>query len=123
MNSNLQERLRALAADVSGTSPLTIGRNKVETKTICSHDILTMKDFDFINYIDKITGEEVHYPVIIFEEIEDGFYCGGMALADLCNAIKEDPELYEQLKKEGLKMKFTETRTKSNNTYVNFVVM
>ena len=122
-NQNFRDRLKALAAEVSGTSPLTIGRNKMTTAQICSYDELTLRDFDFINYVDKSTGENISYPVLIFDEITDGFYCGGMALNDLCTAIKEDAELYDELKKDGLKMSFTETRTKNNQTYVNFVVL
>lgn len=123
MNLTLAERLKALAAEVSGTSPLTTGRNKVDTNTICSYDSLTLRDFDFISYVDKTTGESINYPVLIFDEIDDGFYCGGMALSDLCNAIKDDAELYNELKTTGLKMSFTATTTKTNKTYVNFVVL
>lgn len=123
INLTLAERLKALAAEVSGTSPLTTGRNKVDTNTICSYDSLTLRDFDFISYVDKTTGESINYPVLIFDEIEDGFYCGGMALSDLCNAIKDDAELYNELKTTGLKMSFTATTTKTNKTYVNFVVL
>lgn len=123
INLTLAERLKALAAEVSGTSPLTTGRNKVDTNTICSYDSLTLRDFDFISYVDKTTGESINYPVLIFDEIDDGFYCGGMALSDLCNAIKDDAELYDELKTTGLKMSFTATTTKTNKTYVNFVVL
>lgn len=122
-NQNFRDRLKALAAEVSGTSPLTVGRNKMTTAQICSYNELTLRDFDFINYVDKSTGENISYPVLIFDELTDGFYCGGMALNDLCTAIKEDAELYDELKKDGLKMSFTETRTKNNQTYVNFVVL
>ena len=123
MNNAMISRLKAMATEVSGTSPLTIGRNKMTTEQVCGYDKLTLRDFDFINYTDKSTGEEVSYPVLIFDEIDDGFYCGGMALSDLCNAIKEDEELYEALKADGLPMTFTSTRTKSGNTYVNFSVL
>lgn len=123
MNTNMISRLKALATEVSGTSPLTIGRNKMSTEQVCAYDKLTLRDFDFINYTDKSTGEAVSYPVLIFDEIDDGFYCGGMAVSDLCNAIKEDEELYEALKADGLPMSFTSTRTKSGNTYVNFSVL
>lgn len=123
MNNNMISRLKAIATEVSGTSPLTIGRNKMTTEQVCGYDKLTLRDFDFINYTDKSTGEAVSYPVLIFDEIDDGFYCGGMALSDLCKAIKEDEELYNALKADGLPMTFTSTRTKSGNTYVNFSVL
>lgn len=123
MDANMLSRLKTLATEVSGTSPLTIGRNKLTTEQVCSYDRLTLRNFDFISYVEKSTGESINYPVLIFDEIEDGFYCGGMALSDLCNAIKEDAELYDALKTEGLPMSFTSTRTKSGNTYVNFTVL
>ena len=123
MNTNMISRLKAIATEVSGTSPLTIGRNKMTTEQVCAYDQLTLRDFDFINYTDKSTGEAVSYPVLIFDEVDDGFYCGGMALSDLCNAIKDDEELYNALKADGLPMTFTSTRTKSGNTYVNFSVL
>lgn len=123
MNNAMISRLKALATEVSGTSPLTIGRNKMTTEQVCAYEKLTLRDFDFINYTDKSTGEAVSYPVLIFDEVDDGFYCGGMALSDLCNAIKEDTELYDALKADGLPMSFSSTRTKSGNTYVNFSVL
>lgn len=123
MENNILSRLKNLATEVSGTSPLTIGRTKLSTEQVCAYDKLTLRDFDFINYVDKSTGENVSYPVLIFDEIADGFYCGGMAMSDLCNAIKEDVELYDGLKNEGLPMSFTSTRTKSGNTYVNFTIL
>lgn len=123
MENNILSRLKAKATEVSGTSPLTIGRTKLTTEQVCSYDKLTLRDFDFINYVDKSTGENVSYPVLIFDEIDDGFYCGGMAMSDLCNAIKEDAELYDGLKSEGLPMSFTSTRTKNGNTYVNFTIL
>lgn len=122
-NVTLASKLKALAAQVSGTSPLTVGRNKMTTDQICSYESLTLRDFDFISYTDKSTGEHIEYPVLIFDEVQDGFYCGGMALNDLCNAIRQDEELYTTLKSEGLKMAFTQTTTKSRNTYVNFAVL
>ena len=122
-NESIRDRIKKIAVEVSGQSELCIGRNKIDTKTICSFDSLTLREFDFINYDDKSTGEHVSYPVLIFDEIDDGFYCGGMAMSDLCNAIKEDPELYDGLKDEGLPMSFTSTRTKNGNTYVNFTIL
>lgn len=123
MNIEALSRIKKLATEVSGTSPLTIGREKLTTEQICSYDRLTLRDFDFISYTDKATSEVIEYPVLIFDEIEDGFYCGGMALSDLCHAIQADDGLYEVLKEEGLALKFTNTRTKSGNNYVNFSVL
>lgn len=122
-NESIRDRIKKIAVEVSGQSELCIGRNKIDTKTICSFDSLTLREFDFINYDDKSTGEHVSYPVLIFDEIPDGFYCGGMALSDLCNALKDEPEFMAELKESGLKMSFEATRTKTGNTYVNFTVL
>lgn len=122
-NLEILNRIKQVATEVSGQSPLCIGRNKVDTKTICSYDKLTLRDFDFISYDDKSTGEHIEYPVLIFEEIDDGFYCGGQALSDLCNALKETPEFMQELRESGLAMRFESTRTKTGNTYVNFTVL
>lgn len=122
-NLEILAAIKQLATQVSGQSPLCIGRTKVDTKTICSYDKLTLIDFDFIAYDDKSTGEHVEYPVLIFAEIEDGFYCGGMALADLCSALKENEAFMEELRESGLPMRFESTRTKTGNTYVNFTVL
>lgn len=122
-NLDVLNRIKAKAVEVSGQSPLCIGRNKIDTKTVCSYDKLTLTDFDFIKYDDKTTGEHIEYPVLIFAEIDDGFYCGGQALSDLCNALKDEPEFMEELRESGLAMRFESTRTKSGNTYVNFTVL
>ena len=122
-NESISSRLKAKAAEVSGTSPLTIGRTKMSTEQVCSYSELTLREFDWIKYVDKSTGETVEYPVLIFDEAEDGFYCGGMALSDLCKAIQDDAELRDGLKQEGLKMTFSSTRTKNGNNYVNFTIL
>ena len=122
-NESILSRLKAKAAEVSGTSPLTIGRTKMSTEQVCSYSELTLREFDWIKYVDKSTGESVEYPVLIFDEAEDGFYCGGMALSDLCKAFQDDAELRDGLKLEGLKMTFSSTRTKNGNNYVNFTIL
>ena len=123
MNIEILSQIKKIATEVSGQSPLCIGRNKIDTKQVCSYERLTLKDFDFINYEDKTTGEAISYPVLIFEEIEDGFYCGGQALSDLCNALKQNEAFMDELRESGLPMRFESTRTKNGNTYVNFTVL
>lgn len=123
MNIDILNQIKQKAVEVSGQSPLCIGRNKVDTKQVCSYDRLTLREFDFINYDDKTTGEHISYPVLIFDEIPDGFYCGGQALSDLCTVLSENPEFMAELKESGLAMRFESTRTKSGNTYVNFTVL
>ena len=123
MNSNFTSRLKQLASEVSGSSPLCIGRSKMDSLAIASYPELTLRDYDFIQYHDKEDDKDICYPVVIFDEIEDGFYCGGQALSDLLTAVDADEELKNELKESGLKLSFTITKTKSNNTYVNFTVL
>lgn len=121
--TNFQSKLKELASKVSGSSPLCVGRNKMDSQAVASYPELTLCDYDWIQYTDKETGEIVKYPVVIFSEVTDGFYCGGMALSDLLTAIDADEELKTELKTNGLKLTFSVTKTKSNNTYVNFTVL
>lgn len=116
-------KLKQLAAQVSGSSPLTIGREKLTSDQVCSYDKLTIKEYDWISYPDETTGVLTEYPVLIFEEIEDGFYCGGQALRNLCKAISADEGCLEEFKESGLPVKFTKTTTKKNQTYINFTVL
>lgn len=122
-NLDILNQIKQIATEVSGQSPLCIGRNKIDTKTVCSYDKLTLREFDFIKYDDKSSGEHVEYPVLIFDEIDDGFYCGGQALSDLCTALAANEDFMNELKESGLAMRFESTRTKTGNTYVNFTVL
>jgi hypothetical protein len=123
MNTNFQSRLKAIASEVSGSSPLCVGRTKLTTEQVCSFKELTIRDFDFIKYHDKHDDKDVSYPVIIFDEIDDGFYCGGMAMNDLFVQINADPELADELRQTGLKVAFNSTKTRDGNNYTNFTVL
>lgn len=120
---NIQSRLKALASEVSGSSPLCVGRNKMSTEQVCSYDSLTIRDFDFIRYHDKHDDKDVSYPIVIFDEVDDGFYCGGQALADLFAQVAADEELADELRKTGLKVAFQSTKTRDGNNYTNFTVL
>lgn len=121
--NSLQAKLKAIASEVSGSSPLCVGRTKLTTEQVCSFKELTIRDFDFIKYHDKHDDKDVAYPVIIFDEIDDGFYCGGMAMNDLFVEISKDVELSAELRKTGLKVAFNSTKTRDGNNYTNFTVL
>lgn len=120
---NIQSRLKQLASEVSGSSPLCIGRTKMTTEEVCAFPEVTLRDYDWISYHDKETDEDVKYPVVIFDEADTGFYCGGQALSDLLTAVDADEELKNELRNEGLRLSFAATTTKSKKTYVNFTVL
>lgn len=121
--SEFTSRLKQLASEVSGSSPLCIGRTKMDSQQVASYPELTLRDFDWIRYHDKEDDKDIAYPVVIFDEVEDGFYCGGQALSDLLSAVDADEALKNELRETGLKLSFTITKTKANNTYVNFTVL
>lgn len=120
---NIQSKLKQLASEVSGSSPLCIGRTKMTTEEVCAFPELTLRDYDWIAYDDKETGEKIKYPVVIFDEADTGFYCGGQALSDLLTAVDADEEIKNELRNEGLRISFASTTTKSKKTYVNFTVL
>lgn len=115
--------LEQLFTEASGSSKLATGRSKLTTAQICSYDRLTMRDFDLIEYFDEQEGKEVSYPIIIFDEIEDGYYCGGQALSDVCHALRNNEALWNELRERGIPLRFEELRTRSGNSYVNFIVL
>lgn len=112
--------LKQLAAKIAGGSALMENRHKLETKDVCGIE-LTIRDFDIISY--EQNGQMTVFPVIIFDEIQDGYYQGGLQLKRLCEAIDEDPELKNDLKTTGLKIILESSRTRSGNDFVNFTVL
>lgn len=105
MNINLIN----LALQATGSSPLMVGRNPITTGTIASMGTLTLRDYDWLRAIDN--GIEKRYPIVIFDEIEDGYYSGGTQLYNLCKAL-DDASAKEELNETGLKLKFEESTTK-----------
>lgn len=114
--------LASLATIVSGSSPLCAGRTKMETSELTSAGVVTLRDFDFIAYHDDVEDKDVSYPVCIFDEITDKFYCGGAQLNNLCSGILNGG-LYEELKNTGLRLQFTMIKTRTGNSFVNFAVI
>ena len=105
MNINLVN----LALQATGCSPLMVGRNPITTAQVASFGVLTMRDYDWLKAIDN--GVEKRYPIVIFDEIDDGYYSGGTQLYNLCKAI-DDAVAGDELRKDGLKLKFEESTTK-----------
>lgn len=114
--------LAQLASTVSGSSPLCVNRTKIDTDELTTNNVLTLRDFDYIEYHDDVEDNDVSYPVCIFDELPSNFYCGGAQLDNLCKAIINGG-LYEELKSTGLKLQFVKVKTRSGNTFVNFSVV
>ena len=105
MNINLIN----LALQATGSSPLMVGRNPITTAQVASFGVLTIRDYDWLKAVDG--GIEKRYPIVIFDEIDDGYYSGGTQLYNLCKAL-DDALAKEELNKDGLKVKFEESTTK-----------
>lgn len=112
--------LAKLVKEITSASVLTIGRNKMHTEDVCGV-VLTLRDFDFVTYTDD-NGKAVNYPIVIFDEMPEGFYCGGKALNDICTAIEANG-LHNDLKENGLKIMLTVSQTRNNKPFVTVSVM
>lgn len=111
--------LKQLATKISGGSPLMEGRRKLETEDVCGIE-LTLRDFDVISY--EQAGKTVIYPVVIFDEINDGYYQGGMQLRRLCEAIDESG-MKSELQADGLRMILECGKTRAGQDFVNYTVL
>lgn len=113
--------LARLVKEITSTSVLTVGRVKIDTPDILGVE-LTIRDFDFVEYVDTSTSKPVVYPVVIFDELPESYYCGGKALSDICTAIDANG-LHDELKTNGLKVMFGQTKTKSGQPFVTVTVI
>lgn len=113
--------LTALVNSITNSgSPLMNGRTKITTPDILGVS-LTMRDFDFVEFKDE-AGEDKTYPVIIFDELQDKFYCGGKQFSDICKGIDANG-LKDMLKAEGLRVMLTMKRTKRGQSFVSVSVV
>lgn len=113
--------LARLVKEITSTSILTVGRVKIDTSEVVGVE-LTMRDFDFVTYEDTKEKKEVVYPVVIFDELPESYYCGGKALSDICTAIDANG-LHDELKTNGLRVMLGVTKTKANQPFVTVTVI
>lgn len=111
-NTTLKEFVAGLTA---GGSPLMNGRTKVNTADVLGIP-LTMRDFDFAEFTDE-AGETKAYPVIVFDELPDKYYCGGKQFTDICNGIKANGFI-DALRADGLRVMLTARRTRRGQTFI-----
>lgn len=111
MNAQLKDFVKAITTT---GSPLMNGRTKVTTPEIVGQP-LTMRDFDFNEFTDE-AGESKTYPVIIFDEIPNRFYCGGKQFTDICRGLEANG-LKDMLNADGLRIVVTMKRTKRGQQF------
>ena len=106
-------------------SSLQNNRNKISTEELISSfpDGITVNAFDFATVQDKT------FAVVTFSEDDSRYYNGGTVLTKMCLAwaagFNGDPESASValMKSGGVKLKFTETKTKSGNNVTTITVV
>lgn len=83
------------------------GKEKEDLKSLLNKEI-TINDYDFLN------GEDGIYAVFTIKEDEKCFYFGSSIITDELKGIDE-AGLKEELKQEGLKVKFVEKKAKNSS--------
>lgn len=76
--------LRNAALSELSISELMNGRDKLSTADVENRE-LTIAMIDFASYEKK--GKQIEYPVIVFAEAPNAFYCGGLVLYKMCKAV------------------------------------
>ena len=117
---------REIAAKTLSLSDLMAGREKINTDDLIGQTV-TIKEFDFATVTDK--GEEKTFPVLLFAEHPDKYYCGGTLLNKMCLAWAAEFDgdvsaASAALSDEGgVKVKFSSGRTKTGNNITNISVI
>ena len=109
-------KIKEFAKGIIGGSKLMQGRKKLSTDDIIGV-VLTIRDFEMLNGNDGDT-----FPVIIFDEIPDGYYCGGKILSDMCAGI-ESGGMHGDLIADGLKIILGRKLTRNNKTCVTVSIV
>lgn len=89
--------------------PFMKDRTKGDIQEILDKE-LTIINFDFIS------GSDGEYVVFIVDEIKDSFYFGGQVLTSNLKQITSEEK--EEVKKNGLPVKFYEAKSKNKRTYI-----
>ena len=109
-------KITEFAKGIVGGSKLMQGRKKLSTDEVLGV-ALTMRDFELLNSADGGT-----FPVIIFDEIADGYYCGGKVLSDICNGI-ENGGMHADLIADGLRIILDRKLTRDHKTCVTVAIL
>lgn len=109
-------KITEFAKGIIGGSKLMQGRKKLSTDEVLGI-ALTMRDFELLNGNDGGV-----FPVIIFDEIPDGYYCGGKILSDICAGI-ENGGMHADLIADGLKIILGRKLTRDRKTCVTVSVL
>lgn len=109
-------KIAELAKSIVGGSKLMQGRKKLSTDDVLGV-ALTMRDFEMLNSTDGGS-----FSVVIFDEIPDGYYCGGKILSEICAGI-ESGGMHADLIADGLKIMLGKKLTRGNKTCVTVAIL
>ena len=120
---------RQVAQDATSLSELMAGRTKVDTADVIAKypEGITVTAVDLVEY--EKQGEPVEYPVFLFAENEQAFYCGGVVLKKIVRAWVSSyngdframsADLAEQ---GGVKIKLSVGRSKNGNSITNVEIL
>lgn len=118
---------REIASRTLSLSDLMAGREKITTEQLIGQTV-TVTEFDFVTITDA-KGKEKTFPVLLFKEFPNAFYCGGALLAKMCMAwvAEYDGDVAaasNALADEGgVEIHFTAGKTKSGNNLTNITVL
>ena len=127
---------KKIAQQTTSLCPLMMGREKLETKDVVGKT-LTIVAFDFAPKFDQngnpvadpSTGEQDTFGVVVFHELPDAYYSVGTVFTKVCKAwaaeYKGDPEAAstDLASEGGVKVRFTEGKTKRGNNLVNVEIL
>ena len=117
---------REIAAKTLSLSDLMAGREKINTDDLIGQTV-TVVEFDFATVADK--GVEKTFPVLIFAEHPEKYYCGGTLLNKMCMAWAAEYDgdvgaASNALSDEGgVKIRFSSGKTKCGNNLTNIDVL
>lgn len=99
---------------------ILVGKEKGKLKDIKNVELI-LRDFAFINIIDKETGEIDKVPVVVFDEFPDMYFYGGAAFSQLFAAFDEGD--HEALIAEGMKIILTDATTRDNKAFTKLRIL
>lgn len=106
--------LREMAKKVTTLSELMSDREKIETSEV----VKKYPEGVHVEAIDVVETSEARYSVAVFNECPERFYNGGLVLTKIADAWLSEytiEEVNAELKKNPVKMRFSESKTKGNN--------
>lgn len=128
---------KQVAQDSTQLCRLMSGREKLDTSEVVAEDSLTIIAFDFAPKFDQQgnpvaipeTGEQDTFGVVVFAEYPDRYYNVGTVFTKVCKAwaagFSGDAEAASAAlaKDGGVKVRFSEGKTKKGNNLVNVDIL